>query len=163
MLDILIKQAKIFLNEYVKVKDIVVKNINSEHFQLKNYTSVIYMNGNINIIVIISFEEGILLKIVDAFMDKEKVKEDEKEIIYSSVTSETINTIAGLSIPHFPNKGKGITMSTPITVDCILNIKGFEKENIFSTEIITEFGTLEVGIIGDNIINNEIINKKDIK
>jgi chemotaxis protein CheX len=162
ILTILIKQSKIFLNKYIKVKDIVVKDIALAHFKLKDYTSMVYMSGNINIVVIISFKESILHNIVDVFMDGDKVEKDKKKKIYNSVTSETINTIAGLSISHFPNKGKGVIMSTPITVDSILNIKGFENKNILSAEIITEFGDLEVGIICDKITNDKIINKKDI-
>jgi chemotaxis protein CheX len=150
ILDALILQSKLFLSEDM---DITIEETNiidnsPDKLVLKDYTSMIGTGGKLNLMIVISFENKLLDKLVELFMEGEEVEEDEKEEIYDSVSGETINTIIGLALPTFPNRGKGVTITPPITISEASNIKKYKNSKMISAEIITEFGNLSVSAMG---------------
>lgn len=156
ILDALILQSKLFLSEdmNIKIKNIDVENSAPDKLILKDYTSMIGTGGKLNLMVVISFEDSILNKLVELFMDGEEVEAEEFEELKDSVSGETINTIIGLSLPIFPNRGKGVTITAPITINDASNIKKYKNAKIVSANITTEFGVLSISAMGseDQII-----------
>ena len=150
ILDALILQSKLFLSGDMEIDILNVDRMDNspDKLILKNYTSMIGTGGKLNLMVIISFEDKLLNHLVELFMDGEDVEDDEKEEIYDSVTGETINTIIGLALPTFPNRGKGVTITPPITISDASNIKKYKNSKIISAEIITSFGNLSVSAMG---------------
>lgn len=116
---------------------------------LKDFTSMIGVGGKVSLMVVISFDRKLLNKLVSVFMDGEEVSLEELEEIQQSVTGEVINTVVGLSLPTFPYRGKGTTITPPITINEISMLKKSKSSNILSTEIITEFGNMCVSIIAE--------------
>ena len=150
ILDALILQTKLFLSEDmdIEIKNIEIADSSSDKLILKDYTSMIGVGGKLNMMVIISFENNFLDELVSLFMDGEVVEEDEREEVYDSVTGETVNTIIGLAIPTFPGRGKGVTITPPITISDASNIKKYKDSKIVSANITTEFGTMSISAMG---------------
>ena len=150
ILDALILQSKLFLSEDmdIEVNEVVVEDASPDKLMLKDYTSMIGTGGKLNIMVVISFENKLLDHLVELFMDGEVVEEDEKEEVYDSVCGETINTIIGLALPIFPNRGKGITITPPITISDASNIKKYRNSKIVTANIQTPYGDMSISAMG---------------
>jgi len=150
ILDALILQSKLFLSEDmdIEIQDVEIVDNSPDKLILKDYTSMIGVGGKLNMMVVISFENSFLDKLVELFMEGEEVQEDEKEEVYDSVTGETINTIIGLSLPVFPNRGKGVTITPPITITDASNIKKYKDSKIVSANISTQFGKMSISAMG---------------
>ena len=154
ILESLILQTKLFLSgdmdiEIVKVE---IDEDNPAKLLLKDYTSMIGTGGTFNTMIVISYDNEMLDYLVDLFMEGEEVEEEEKEEIYDSVSGETINTIIGLALPTFPNRGKGVTITPPITINDASNIKKYKDSNIVSAIITTEVGKLSISALGQDEI-----------
>ncbi len=151
ILDSLILQTKLFLQEDmdININDIDTKILDTEQLSLKQYTSMIGVGGKLNLMVVISFDDNLLNKLVELFMDGEEVDETEVQEVKESVTGEVINTILGLSLPTFPNRGKGVTITPPITINDASKLKKHKNSKISSVNIITDCGELSISAIGD--------------
>ncbi len=150
ILDALILQSKLFLSEdmEIEIEQTQIIDNSPDKLILKDYTSMIGTGGKLNLMVVISFEMKLLEHLVELFMEGEEVAEDEKEEIYDSVTGETINTIIGLALPTFPSRGKGVTITPPITISDASNIKKYKNSKIISAEISTVYGKLSISAMG---------------
>jgi chemotaxis protein CheX len=151
ILDSLILQTKLFLQEDmgIEIENIDTSVIDTEQLNLKQYTSMIGVGGKLNLMVAISFDDNLLNKLVEIFMEGEEVDETEAQEIKESVTGEVINTILGLSLPTFPNRGKGVTITPPITINDASKLKKHKNSKISSVNIITNCGEFSISAIGD--------------
>ena len=150
LLDSLILQMKLFLQEDmdIEVKKVIVDEANVDKLVLKHYTSMIGVGGKLNLMVVISFENEILDKLVKLFMDGEEVEKDEEQEIKDSVTGEVINTILGLALPTFPNRGKGVTITPPITINDAGSIAKYKNSKIITAVVQTGFGDIIISAVG---------------
>jgi chemotaxis protein CheX len=150
ILDSLILQTKLFLTEDmdIETKEIVIGGGDIEHLSLKSHTSMIGVGGTISIMVVISFDDSMLEQLVTLFMDGEDVDPEEEAEIKESVTGEVINTIIGLALPTFPNRGKGVTITPPITINDAANMKKHKDSKIATANITTQYGELSISAIG---------------
>ena len=151
ILDSLILQTKLLLQEDMKLEIVNLETIRADYetLTLKEFTSMIGVGGKINLMTVISFDVNLLNKLVSIFMDGEEVAQDEVDEIRESVTGEVINTILGLSLPTFSNRGKGITITTPITINEASVLKKHKNSRIVSVNITTNFGTVSISAIGE--------------
>ena len=74
---------------------------------------------------------------------------DEIDEIRESVTGEVINTIIGLALPTFPNRGKGVTITPPITINEASVLKKHKNSKIVSANVTTNFGAVSISAIGE--------------
>jgi len=150
ILDALILQSKLFLSEDmgITIDDITINELNPDTLSLKDYTSMIGTGGNLNLMIIISYDTSLLNHLVTLFMDGEEVSKDESAEVIDSVSGETINTIIGLALPTFPNRGKGVTITPPITINDASNIKKYKNSKIVSANITTDYGSLSISAVG---------------
>ena len=114
ILDSLILQTKLFLQEDmdIDIEEVLVKEESDEQLTLNQHTSMIGVGGKLNLMIVISFDNGILGKLVELFMDGEEPDEEEADEIKESVTGEVINTILGLALPTFPYFRPGLSCYT---------------------------------------------------
>ncbi len=151
ILDSLILQTKLLLQEDMKLEILDVQTTKSEYdiLTLKEFTSMIGVGGKISLMTVISFDGELLNKLVSIFMDGEEVSEDEIDEVRESVTGEVINTIIGLALPTFPNRGKGVTITPPITINEASVLKKHKNSRIVSANVTTNFGTVSISAIGE--------------
>lgn len=152
IIDSLILQTKLLLQEDMKLEILDVETVitNYDVLPLKVFTSMIGVGGKINLMTVISFDEELLDKLVSIFMDEEEVSLDELDEIRESVTGEVINTIIGLALPTFPNRGKGITITPPITINDASVLKKHKNSKIISANVTTNFGNVSISAIGES-------------
>lgn len=150
ILDSLILQTKLFLTEDmdIEIKEVAIGGGDIEQLSLKSHTSMIGVGGSISLMVVISFDDPMLEKLVTLFMDGEDVDPEEEVEIKESVTGEVINTIIGLALPTFPNRGKGVTITPPITINDAANMKKHKDSKIVTANITTPYGELSISAIG---------------
>ncbi len=150
ILDALILQSKLFLSEDmgIDINNITIDELNPDKLILKDYTSMIGTGGTLNLMIIISYDSNLLNHLVTLFMDGEEVAQDEMVEVIDSVSGETINTIIGLALPTFPNRGKGVTITPPITINDASNIKKYKNSKIVSANIVTQYGELSISAVG---------------
>jgi len=150
ILEALILQSKLFLSEDmdISIKDVDINESGQEKLILKEHTSMIGTGGKLNLMIVISFDTKLLEQLISLFMDGEEVEEEEQQEVIDSVCGEVINTIIGLALPTFPQRGKGITITPPITINDAANIKKYKNSKLVSADIHTEFGSLSISALG---------------
>ncbi|MEA3354473.1 MAG: chemotaxis protein CheX [Campylobacterota bacterium] len=150
ILDALILQTKLFLSEDMEmsIKSVGIDELNPDKLILKDYTPMIGTGGNLNMMVVISYEKELLDHLVELFMDGEEIEEEEMQEVLDSVSGETINTIIGLALPTFPSRGKGVTITPPITINDASNIKRYKNSKIVSANIVTDYGVMSISAVG---------------
>lgn len=150
LLDSLILQTKLFFQEDMdmEITDVKRDEDNLSSIKLKDYSSMIGTGGTLNIMILISYENKILDKLVELYMDGEEVDPDEAEEIRDSVSGETINTIIGLALPTFPGRGKGVTITPPITINDAAHIKKYKDSKIVTANVFTKYGQLSLSAVG---------------
>jgi len=150
LLDALILQTKLFLQEDmdIEIQEVQRDEKDISSLNLKDYTSMIGTGGTLNLMILISYENSLLEHLVELFMEGEEVDPEEQEEIKDSVSGETINTIMGLALPTFPNRGKGVTITPPITINDAAHIKKYKNSKIVTAIVKTAFGELSISAIG---------------
>jgi len=153
ILDSLILQTKLFLQEDmdIEILDVSTNELDSNQLNLLEHTSMIGVGGTLNLMAVISFDDSISKTLVNLFMDGEEIDPEEEEEIIESVTGETINTILGLALPTFPNRGKGVTITPPISINKTSSLKKHKNSKILTATIKTKNGTLSISAIGEDI------------
>jgi len=153
ILDSLILQTKLFLQEdmNIEILDVSTNELDSNQLNLLEHTSMIGVGGTLNLMAVISFDDSISKTLVNLFMDGEEIDPEEEEEIIESVTGETINTILGLALPTFPNRGKGVTITPPISINKTSSLKKHKNSKILTATIKTKNGTLSISAIGEDI------------
>lgn len=151
LLDIVAINVKKFLIENIDkdYENITIKQNDLNKIILNEYAVAMNIDGKINFIVVMSFEESIIKHISKVFLNEEKIAENEKIEIYDSVAKEITNIVIGSSISSFGNNGKGINMATPSLTDDKKN-KEYANKLIFSEDLMTKFGKLSISIIDYN-------------
>ncbi len=148
ILDSLILQSKLFFTEDMGIEiDDITQNEKSVDLNLKSHTAMIGVGGELNMMVVISFDTPMLDKIIEVFMEGEDVAPEEKEEITESVTGEVLNTIIGLAIPTFPKRGKGVTITPPISISDASSIKKNKNSKILTANIKTRYGELSISAV----------------
>lgn len=149
----LILQFKLFMHEDMDIEVTSVTEDNASKpnfFELKEYTSMIGTGGTLNSMIVISYESNLLDKLVHVFMEGEEVEPEEAEEVKESVSGEVLNTIMGLALPTFPNRGKGVTMTPPISISDANNIHKNKSALIKVARFTTEFGGFMICIISSD-------------
>ncbi|MBN2894591.1 MAG: chemotaxis protein CheX [Campylobacterales bacterium] len=147
--DALLLQSRLFLEEDMNtpIVSITTQNNDVQKLLLKSYTSMIATGGSLSLMVLISFETPILDHLMSRFMDGEAVASDELEEVRDSVCGEVINTIIGLALPTFPGRGKGVTITPPITISDAASITKYKTAKLTTSELRTAHGALSISVI----------------
>ena len=147
ILDLIIEQTKITLKEEFSVETKSMRRGEIASIPLKDYTSLIYVNGPVLYIVMMSFEKSILTHIANILMEEDDIQEDEEAMMYAGIASEMTNTFLGLAISKFPNNGNGVEITPPIIVDNILDIGESKNSDTDNIEFETNVGKLSINFI----------------
>jgi len=150
IIESLLLQTKLFLQDDmgIEIVETKVADDGTDRVSLGDYTSMIGVGGKINLMVVISYQNELLNVLVESFMDGEEVDPEEEQEIKDSVAGEVVNTIMGLALPTFPNRGKGVTITPPITINDASNIAKHKSSKIITATITTEHGAMSVSVIG---------------
>ena len=135
----------------LEILDVETIRADYEVLTLKDFTSMIGIGGKISLMAVISFDANLLDKLVSIFMDGgEDVDPDEVTEIRESVTGEVIKyNYRSWYYQLFPNRGKGVTITPPITINEASILKKHKNSKIVSAHVTTNFGTVSISAIGE--------------
>jgi len=159
----LLKRTQTLLKEDlgINIKEKEIDIYCPDKLDLKDYTAMVGTGGTLSIIFSLSYENSVLDKLVEVFMDGEEVAEEEADEIKDSVASEVANTIIGNALPFFPNSGKGVTITPPITVIGAKAVSKYGDSKIATSIIETDFGEISVNAIGPRLLFIDKFNFKE--
>lgn len=150
ILDALILQSKLFLqgDMGLNIEEVLVIDKDTPKLELKDYTSMIGTGGKLNLMIVITYENSLLEKLLELYLEGEELADDERDEVIDSVSGEVVNTIMGLALPTFPNRGKGVTITPPITINDASNIFKHKNSKILTADIKTDAGSLSISAVG---------------
>jgi len=159
----LLERTKTLLVETFKIKLIEENNevYCPDKLHLLDFTAMIGTGGTLSIIFAVSYEDRILEKLVKIFMSGEEIMDEEQDELKDSVASEIANTILGNSIHRFPNNGRGVTITPPITIKEAKSISKYRGSKIATGTILTDFGELSINAIGPRLLFVDKFNFKE--
>lgn len=149
VIDVLTKQTKEILSKISSIdidsmEEVLVDGVD---IPLKDYTVMMGVGGELNFMILFSIDTLLVDPIAEYYVGNKKIEENEKEVIYHSIASETINTIVGRSLSSFPNEGGAIDITTPINISTASQITRHKDSKIKIVKIKTTYGDLIIGFI----------------
>lgn len=118
-----------------------------EKIILKKYTTMIGIGGTVNMLFYATYDDLLLDNLTRKFLD-ETVSEEEFNEFRESTAGEIANIIIGSAIPDFPDKGKGVTMTPPITIEDGKSIIKTAETQIITASLFTPYGNIELNVVG---------------
>jgi chemotaxis protein CheX len=148
ILQAITEQTVIFLVNEMKI-ELLSKDfemIFPEEFESRHYTAIIVVGGKVNFMFIMSFENKLIDVLIKKFIYGD-MYDKEIEEIRAGIACEVANTVIGMSIPNFPDKGAGITITPPNIIE---DKKLIEKNSASLMNVVgikTSVGNILIGII----------------
>lgn len=156
-----IDRLRTFLEEDMKVKVLDDKSeiIDSKHIVLKDNTVFIGTGGSIQLFITMGYEKELLEKLVDRFYFGEILNNEEFIEIQESVACEISNTVIGNAIKN-PIDNTIINITPPILIHEAKSLTKYKNSIILKTDINTEFGAIQMTVIGPQEL---FLEKLDLK
>ena len=141
-------RAELFFNDEMKIKTMCEGQFHSVNkIELKKYTTVIGIGGTLNCLFYTTYDQFLLDKLMQKFIFGE-IDTEEFLALRESAAGEIANTIIGHSITDFPNRGYGVTLTPPSTIEDAKSILNTEGTGMINTSLLTPFGNIEFTILG---------------
>ncbi len=159
----LVQRAINFLQDDlgISVSSDDVKLLSPQKVDLKKNTAMIGTGGSVQVLITIGYDDALLGKIVEAFLEGEEVDDDEKDEIQESVSCEFVNTIVGNALKN-PLDGTTLSITPPILI-CEAKSLFKQKSSIIAVaNIQTEFGEMLLTTIGPKETFAQELNFKEL-
>lgn len=148
VLTAIVYRAELFMKDEMEIEAKFDGEFRSmEKIELKKYTTTIGIGGSINLLFYVSYNELLLEKLTRAF-SYGKINESELAELRESAAGEIANMILGQAVNDFPNRGKGVTITPPVTVEDAKSILKTNGNGIMSAVFSTPYGNMEFNVIG---------------
>lgn len=117
---------------------------------LKKYTTMIGIGGTLNLIFYATYDEVLLDNLTRRFVYGH-ILDHEFHELRESAAGEIANTIIGHSISGFPDNGKGVSLTPPVTIEDGKSIIHTASTHILSALLSTPYGNIELNVIGSAV------------
>jgi len=145
----------------IAVKSEDVSIVSSLKLELKKNTAMIGTGGSIQVLITMGYDDVLLDKIVEAFLEGEEVEEEELEEIRESVSCEMINTIVGNALQN-PLDGTTLGITPPILIYEAKSLFRQKKSQIATAIIETAFGEMLLTVVGPKESFTQRLNFKEL-
>lgn len=115
--------------------------------ELKKYTTMIGIGGRLNLLFYTTYDELLLDNLTKMFAYG-TIMEDEYIALRESAAGEIANLIIGHALCDFPDGGRGITITPPITIEDAKSILKTNGTSMISAFLSTPYGNMEFNVIG---------------
>ena len=159
----LIQRSISFLKEDLEIK-VISENIViilPNRIKLKKNTAMLGTGGSIQVLITMGYDDKLLDKVVEAFLEGEEVEEDELEEIQESVSCEVVNTIAGNALKN-PLDGTTLGITPPILISEAKSLFKQKSSQIAAATITTEFGDMLLTVVGPKELFSKTLNFKEL-
>ena len=117
ILDSLVKRTKDFLTKEmgIEIMAITQESTSPPKVELQKSTSMISVSGSLEILITMGYNDQLLEKLIEVFLEGEEVDEEEMDEIRESVSSEIVNIIVGNALFN-PYDRSVLHISPPILI-----------------------------------------------
>lgn len=148
ILNSLVNRTQSFLEEEMSIDVLSIHQEPSSppKVQLQKNTSMISVSGSIEVLITMGYNDILLERLIDAFLEGEEVSDEEREEIKESVSSEILNIIVGNALFN-PHDETVLHISPPILIYDAKFLFQHKDSYIAITRIETTFGSLILSAI----------------
>ena len=132
-----------------------------KHVELKKNTAMVGTGGSIQVIITMSYDDMLLERLVEAFLEGDEAEEDEMDEIRESVSSEIVNTIVGNALTN-PLDGTMLTLTPPVLIYEAKSLFRHKSSSIATATIVTKFRDMLLTVIGPKESFAEELNFKEL-
>lgn len=117
-----------------------------EKIELNKVTVIINIRGALEIVVIVSFSEPVLRKVVRNFI-LDEITLEEEEAYMEDVLGEVTNIIIGNSLKQFPGLEELLIIDPPISLSSEDALVKYQESQIWVCKMQTELGNLSLSLV----------------
>lgn len=144
----IVHQVEVFMSDEMKIETEFDGEYRSvDKVELKKYTTTIGIGGTLSLLFYATYNE-LLLDTMTRRLAYGEIKEDEFFELRDSAAGEISNMIIGQSLSHFPNQGRGVSITPPVTIEDAKSIVKTNGAGIISAVLSTPYGNMELNVIG---------------
>ena len=130
---------KVTYRESFRVKEL-------EKIELNKVTVIINIRGALEIVVIVSFSEPVLRKVVRNFI-LDEITPEEEEAYMEDVLGEVTNIVIGNSLKLFPGLEELLIIDPPISISSEDGLVKYQESQIWVCKMQTELGNLSLSLV----------------
>jgi chemotaxis protein CheX len=144
----IVHQVEVFMSDEMKIETEFDGEYRSvDKVELKKYTTTIGIGGTLSLLFYATYNE-LLLDTMTRRVAYGEINEDEFFELRDSAAGEIANMIIGQSLSHFPNQGRGVSITPPVTIEDAKSIVKTNGAGIISAVLSTPYGNMELNVIG---------------
>jgi chemotaxis protein CheX len=148
ILSAIVYRAELFLRDEMEIENRFEGTFRSVNkIELRKYTTMIGIGGSLNFLFYTTYDET-LLDILTKRFAFGTIDDDEFSALRESAAGEIANTVVGHSIGDFPNRGNGVTLTPPATIEDAKSILKTNGTDMINALLRTSYGNIEFNLIG---------------
>ena len=159
----IVERSITFLKEDldIEVSSNSVEILSPKKVELKKNTAMIGTGGNVQVLITMGYDDELLDRVVEAFLEGEEVDDDELDEIRESVSCEVVNTIVGNALKN-PLDGTTLSITPPILIYEAKSLFKHKDSKIAVATIKTEFGDMLLTTTGPKESFEKELNFKEL-
>lgn len=135
--------------------------LNPKSVEMKKNTAMIGTGGSVQVLITMGYDDMLLNKMLEVFMEGEEVDADEIEEIRESVSCEVINIVVGNALVN-PVDETTLSITPPLLINEAKSLSKHRSSEIAVTTITTEFGDMILTVIGPKKLFTKELKFKEI-
>lgn len=148
ILSAIVYRAELFLRDEMEIESHFEGNFRSvSKIELKKYTTMIGIGGSLNFLFYTTYDEELIDTLTKKFVFG-TIDDQEFFALRESAAGEIANTVVGHSIGDFPNRGNGVTLTPPATIEDAKSILKTNGTDMINALLTTPYGNMEFNLIG---------------
>ena len=161
ILDSLVERSESFLKEEMDIQILSVTQESSSppKVKLQTSTTMISVSGSLEMLITMGYDNNLLEKLIEVFLEGEEIEEDEIDEIKESVSSEIVNIIVGNALFN-PIDKSALHISPPILIYEAKFLFKHKDSKIAITKITTNFGEMLLTTIMPEMLSSIQTNKE---
>lgn len=150
MQSVIIRTRAYFEGEFgISVAEIINSEGNLNSFEPLDMTAIIGMNGAVNLLIVFSFQEGLINALYERMTEGFNVQPDEVEMYREAAAGEVVNTILGhCTIVLQKLDRRGISMTPPVIIDQVKSIRRMKDAMLHTQNLNTSLGDMNISLVG---------------
>ncbi len=135
--------------------------VSPKKVELKKNTAMIGTGGSVQVLLTMGYDDELLDKVVEAFLEGEELDKEEEEEIKESVSCEVVNTVVGNALKN-PLDGTTLGITPPILIYEAKSLFKQKSAQIATAVIETEFGEMLLTAVGPKEVFSKELNFKEL-
>jgi len=158
----IVKRVKSYFEEEMKIDIFNTSEITSpKNIHLKKNTIMIGTSGSIKLIITLGYDDLLLSKLVEVFVNGDEIEDADVDEINNSVACEISNTIIGNAINN-PVDKSDIYITPPVMVSEAKTLYKDKHSKFIYVSFVTKYGEIQLTAVGPKEQFEEKLDFKEI-